>query len=240
MGRVACLVGTLGWACSGGPPSEPVPAEPSAEVAIAQAEAQAEAQAIAAAEAQAVASATPAPKTSVAPGGSPDILLVWDNVGDLYQSFFAHTGPISDLSTGLAGHANGPVNVHIRWDQEEFVGTIRLRVLPGTLIEPSLGQGELVPLQELAPLTTALAAYRSDVAGRFDVRVASFKVALESFSGARHCVFDVAGKPPPDGRLVSPCVVLNGQKRCGSAEAEGVRFSAGVAEDIRACLQPKG
>jgi len=161
-------------------------------------------------------------------------------VGDLYQSFFSHAGPITDLSTGLAGHANGPVNVHIRWDQEQFLGTIRLRILPGTLVAPPLGSGELVPLQKLAPMTTALASYRADVAGRFDVRVASFKVALESFSGARHCIFNIAGKPPPDGRVVSPCVMLNGQERCGTPEAEGVRFAPDVADDLRACLIPKG
>ena len=231
MGRRAVgMVGLLGWACSGEPPSDPVADEPSAEVAIAQAQAQA----------AAAPPPDPTPAVVVAPGESPEVLLVWDNVGDLYQSFFSHTGPISDLSMGFAGHANGPVNVHIRWDQEAFVGTIRMRILPGTLVSPPLGQDELVPLQQLAPLTTALATYRSDVASRFDVRVASFKVALESFSGARHCVFDVAGKPPPDGRLISPCVVINGKERCGTPESAGVRFSAEVAADIRACLEPQG
>lgn len=219
----------------------PLVVEPSADEAIAQAEAQAEARAEAQAASQASELAPkPGEASVVPPGKAPEILLVWDNVGALYQSFFSHREPVTTLSTDLAGHANGPVNIRIRWDQEKFTGTIRLRVLPGTLVNPPLGSGSLVPLQQLAPMTTALATYRSDVAGRFDVRVASFKVAIESFSGARHCIFDVAGRPPPDGRLVSPCVQLNGKERCGTPEADGVRFSLDVADDIRACLQPSG
>ncbi|HCH64660.1 MAG TPA: hypothetical protein DFR83_17770, partial [Deltaproteobacteria bacterium] len=126
------------------------------------------------------------------------------------------------------------------WDQEAFAGTIRLRILPDTLVTPALGSGSQVPLQSLAPLTQALAAYRADVASRFDIRIASFDVALESFSGARHCVFPIAGKPPPDGRLLSPCVMLNGQERCGTPKPDGVAFAPDVAEDLRACLTPKG
>jgi len=223
----------LAVACSESVPPDPVVAEPSAEDAIAQAEAQAAAQAT-------PPSPEPATATVVPSGESPEVLLVWDNVGDLYRSFFSHRGPVTALSTDLAGHANGPVNIHVRWDQKQFLGTIRLRILPGTLVKPPLGSGAVVPLQQLAPMTTALATYRSDVAGRFDVRVASFKVSLESFSGARHCIFNVAGKPPPDGRLVSPCVQLNGQERCGTPQPDGVRFAPDVADDIRACLQPTG
>jgi hypothetical protein len=201
--------------------------------------------AVAAAEAQAARRVAPAASSepSVRPsrdGVAPQVLLVWDNVGDLYQSFFSKTEPVTRLSEDLAGYANGPVNVRIRWDQENFLGTIRLRVLPGTLIDPALGSGPVVPLQELSPLTTALATYRADVASRFDVRVASFKIAVESFSGARHCVFPVLGTPPPDGRIVSPCVELNGQERCGNTVLGGVEFSPEVAEDLRACLTPQG
>ncbi len=222
-------------ACTPEPEVPAQPPEPDRAGAVAAAEQQA-AKAKAEEGARAVA-AEPAPRRT---GVAPQILLVWDNVGDLYQSFFSHTEPVTRLSEDLTGYANGPVNVHIRWDQAEFLGTIRLRILPGTLVEPSLGSGPKVPLQELAPLTTALATYRADVASRFDVRVASFRVSLESFSGARHCVFPIAGKPPPDGRVVSPCVQINGQEHCGTPEADGVVFTQTVADDLRACLVPKG
>lgn len=225
-------------ACGTPPAPEPTPAGPDRATAVAAAEAQAQAQA----EVQAQAASGPGtvPAVDARTGVAPEILLVWDNVSDLYQSFFSHREPVTRLSEDLTGYANGPVNVHVRWDQKNFVGTIRLRVLPGTLLEPQLGAGAEVPLQALAPLTTALATYRSDVASRFDVRVASFKVALESFSGARHCVFDVAGRPPPDGRVVSPCVQINGTEHCGTPGPTGVTFPPAVADDLRACLVPQG
>ena len=240
-GRGRALLCAWGLA-SAGCDSDPAPAaaplvEPDRATATAAARAQAEK---AGAEQQASAAAENGPASAPRTGVAPPVLLVWDNVGDLYQSFFSHREPVTRLSEDLTGYANGPVNVHIRWDQSSFLGTIRLRILPDTLIEPALGTGNTVPLQELAPLTAALATYRADVSGRFDVRVASFKLALESFSGARHCVFPVVGTPPPDGRVVSPCVIINGQERCGTPGPDGVAFAEDVAADLRACLTPKG
>ncbi len=226
------------FACAD-PAEQPAVAEPTPADAIAMAVQQAAAEA--APEPTPGPAASPAqPPAPVVSGSGPQVLLVWDNVGSLYQSFFSVPEVVTDLSDGLAGQVNGPVNVYIKWDDTAFVGTIRLRVLPGTLIAPPLGQGNVIPLQQLAPITTALASYRSEVANRFDVRVASFKVSVESFSGARHCLFEAVGRPPPDGRVVSPCVVLNGQQRCGEPGPNGVTFSPELAEDIRACLQPKG
>lgn len=230
-GLVTGLIG-----CSGAPPETVTPDEPDRAEAIAAAEAQG-AQAAAAAPTDAVAQTASTPR---AVGDAPQVLLVWDNISDLYRSFFSRTEPQTRLSGDLAGYANGPVNLHVRWDQEAFSGAIRLRILPDTLVSPQLGEGGLVPLQALAPLTTALATYRSDVSSRFDIRIESFEVSLESFSGARHCVFPIVGKSPPDGRLLSPCVWLNGQERCGTPQPEGVLFSPDVADDLRACLTPKG
>lgn len=235
-GVLACVgMGLIG--CESAPPADTRPAEPDRATAIAAAEAQEQqvAQTPSLAPAQTPADAS-APRTGVAP----PVLLVWDNISDLYRSFFSKTEVVANLSEGLTGYANGPVNLHIRWDEAALVGTIRLRILPDTLIDPQLGEGKKVPLQALAPLTTAIATYRAEVASRFDIRVASFSVALESFSGARHCVFPVVGTPPPDGRLLSPCVQLNGEERCGTPQPDGVVFAADVAEDLRACLRPQG
>ena len=237
-GQTTRLVTSLvvGVGCAGGAPEAQVPEEPDRATAIAAAEAQVEQ-----ASADRVVDAVVQPAASATTEGeAPQVVLVWDNISDLYRSFFSHEEPLTVLSSGLAGVANGPVNIHVRWDQEAFAGTIRLRIRPDTLVSPQLGSGTQVPLQALAPLTTALAAYRADVSSRFDIRIASFDVALESFSGARHCVFPIVGKPPPDGRLLSPCVLLNGQERCGTPKPDGVSFSPEVADDLRECLTPKG
>jgi len=94
----------------------------------------------------------------------------------------------------------------------------------------------VVRLQDLAPITTALATYRSAVASRYDVRVESFHVGIESFRGAHSCIFTVTGTPPPDGRVLSPCVEIDSQQQCGEPSADGTRFSPDAAATIRTCL----
>lgn len=94
----------------------------------------------------------------------------------------------------------------------------------------------MIALQDLAPITTALATYRSTIAANFDFRVESFRVRLESYRGARVCQFSIAGVPPPDGRLVDPCVSINGQSVCGQPTEQGVQFPADTAASIAACL----
>lgn len=232
MRRAALL---LGLAACGDPPPPAAP-EPTPEEALAKAEALA---APAASPGAAVApSPAPPPKDGVE---APDLVFVWHEIGPLYQSFFTHQEVITALQADLHGWVQGPVNIHIYYDQQRFVGDIRLQLLPGTLVRPVTISGTDVALGELAPITTALATYRSAVSGRFDVRVESFRIGIESFQGPRHCLFTAAGAPPPDGKLVSPCVTLNSQARCGEPQAGGsVRFGAALAKDVQECLEPRG
>lgn len=164
------------------------------------------------------------------------VVLVWDGISHLHQSFFADPDIVTSLSAGLTGEVRGPANVYVRYDATNFRGSVRLQVLPDTLVRKPRRTGDALLLQDLAPITVALARYRSDVASQKDLRIESFKVGIESFRGPRACIFEVAGRPPPDGRLVSPCVEINGKQQCGSPTPEGVRFPADVAADIATCL----
>lgn len=220
-------------ACTGAPVEEPP--EPSPEEAVARAEELADTPGAAPAPAP-----VPAAAVDGAEAEPPELVFVWHGIGPLYQSFFTHDDVVKPLQADLAGWVRGPANVHIYYDQKTFVGDIRIQILPNTLLRPVAIEGSTVGLSGLAPLTTALARYRDAVSGRFDVRVASFKVAVESVQGPRHCVFGVVGRPPPDGRTVSPCVTLNGQQRCGEAQADGsVRFGAKLVDELRECLNPR-
>lgn len=238
----------LALGCASSPPEPPEPS---------QADAVARAEAIAAAEAPtdpvggpgepSTAAATAGPVDGLSPAGAPpegpppELVFVWHEIGPLYQSFFTHAEVIAQLQQDLQGVARGPVNIHVYYDQKRFVGDIRLQLLPGTLIAAVGGTGRDVHLSQLAPVTTALATYRSSVSARFDVRVASFRVGVEAFQGPRHCVFGIVGTPPPDGKVVSPCVELNGQSRCGEPQPGGmVQFSEPLAKEIRTCLMPRG
>lgn len=164
------------------------------------------------------------------------VVLVWDGISNLHQSFFADPSIVTGLSAGLTGEVLGPANIYIRYDATNFRGSIRLQLRPDSLVRTPRRDGDVIMLQDLAPITTALAAYRSAVASQKDYRIESFSVGIESFRGARACIFDVAGRPPPDGRLVSPCVQINGREECGAPGPGGVRFQPAAAGHIAACL----
>ena len=164
------------------------------------------------------------------------MVLVWEGIGPLHKSFFSDAEATQALAADLGPWLRETVDVTIRYNSEDMVGDILIKLAPDQLRRPPAASGERIQLQDLAPITKALAAYRSTVAGRFDYRVESFRVRLESYRGARVCQFLLAGAPPPDGSLISPCVSVNGQKQCGEPSEAGVLFSAAVAADVRACL----
>lgn len=223
--------------CSGEPPVEPPSVDPAQ--AIAQAEALAEQQradqaALDLAGAQGgVSGQGAAIDTEAAPVA---VVLVWQGVGNLHKGFFSDPRLTTGLSADLAGTLQPPANVYVRYDSKEFVGSVRVQLLPGTLRLPVRSSGDNVQLSDLAPITRALSSYRSAVANAYDVRVDSFAVGIESFRGTHACIFGVAGTPPPDGSVVSPCVQVDGVQRCGQPGAEGVRFEPDVARIIQSCL----
>ena len=169
-------------------------------------------------------------------GSAAEVVLVWEGISPLHQSFFADSAPVQQLSQDLGPWISSTANVYVRFDSERHIGRIELRLLPGQGSGLSAGEGRVVDLYKLSPVMQALARYRSAVAARFDTRVQAFKIGLESFRGSEHCRFGVAGEPPPDGTVLDLCVQINGQARCGEAIAGGVEFDEQTAGTIRACL----
>lgn len=172
----------------------------------------------------------------VAGSAVPPLVLVWTGISTLHKSFFSTQDVVARLAEGLQGTILPPANVHIRFDSKAHKGWIQLQLRPETLRLSVGGEGGVVRLQELAPITAALATYRSTVAGRYDVRVESFHVGIESDRGSVRCVFELGGLQPPDGKTVSSCVEINSTRHCGVEVAGGVLFTTEVADNIRACL----
>lgn len=228
--RARALAALFVCACGASPPPVPEPPEPSVK------EAQAAAVAL---QSSAPPAPLPSPPAERA-GQMAELVYVWNNVGPYYQGLFTTQEPMTRLAMGLGPWVEGRANIAVYWNEEDDVGRIRLVLLPGTLPRPLSGEGPLIPLHELAPLTAPLAAYRAELAGRFDLRLASFRVELESVRGAQMCVVGITGAHPADGSLISPCVEINGQQRCGQPEAGGVRFSEEVGASLRRCLSPRG
>jgi hypothetical protein len=228
--RILPVVSML--ACGGSPESTDIP----------ESAATSEAAPSAAQEPATVRAQAPAPTetTEIKPavgGKGPPLVLVWNGISALHKSFFSTQDVVTRLAGALQGTIQPPANVHIRFDSKRHKGWIQLQLRPETLRLSVGGEGDLVRLQDLAPITTALATYRSTVAGRYDVRVESFHVGIESYRGPVRCVFGVGGLKPPDGKTVSSCVEINSTRHCGTEEADGVRFTTEVADKIRDCLR---
>ncbi|MDP6932277.1 MAG: hypothetical protein QGG40_05140, partial [Myxococcota bacterium] len=182
--------------------------------------------------------------TSSSVDGPIQLVFVWDNISPLYQSFFTEAEAIERLGTDLAGLVAAPANIHVRYDNDEFVGDIRLKLRPETLLVPVGISGDVVELQALAGITRALGTFRNDLAARKDLRIGSFRIGLESYRGTTVCIFGATGPHPQDGSRVDPCVEIVGRKHCGevetgaagSASPKGLRFEEHVAKAIRTCL----
>lgn len=224
MRSVLPLVGLLGaLGCTPAPPPEPL--GPSAEEANAAAEALLQAEPVV---------TSPAPK-GVEGAELVPIEIVWEGIGALHKSYFSDQEAVTALSVALAPYIQGTVQLKISFNQQEHLGKIRIQLPPDALIQAV--PANPAQLQQLAPITTALAVYRDHVANRFDLRVQSFHIGLDFFRGPVHCGVQVGGDRPPDGRLVSPCVLVNGQEICGQPSAAGVRFAEPAAGKIARCLE---
>jgi hypothetical protein len=162
--------------------------------------------------------------------------FVWTGVGALYKGFFTEREALTALARRLAPHLVPPAQLHISWDPENMLGRIRLVVPPsGFRNSPKVVQGVL-PIQELAPIMVALAAYRDAVSAQFDIRIASFVVGIDRTQGPAQCRLGIKGAPPPDGSELDPCLHLNGKRVCGALETQGVRFTGDDLKIIQRCF----
>ncbi len=213
------------WACSGAPADAPVtvdePPAPSREEALA---------------------LLPEPVDEAVDdtpvSGEPvELEITWDGIGRLYKSFFQDREAVTELAVRLGPHVVAPAQLIVRYDSEDFLGDIRLRVPPNGLKAPPSELDGVVELSELVPVLRALAVYRDTVASRFDIRVQSFRIGIEGFRGPRHCLAVPAGQPPPDGRTVSPCVVVNGRDVCGRPEGTSTHFTSADFDAVAGCFR---
>ena len=178
-----------------------------------------------------------APVSPPSTGEASQVVLVWDGISPLHKTFFLDEAAVEQLGRDLSGHVQPPANVYISFDSKWHTGRILLRLLPGTGVGLVPGDSNDLNLALISPILQGLARYRSRVAARYDTRVESFHVGIDSYRGPNHCRFSAVGPLPPDGTMVNGCVQLNGTEHCGLSTDAGLRFEADVAETIRTCLK---
>ena len=155
--------------------------------------------------------------------------IVFVGVGHLHQTFFGDEQLRQRLGAELDGLVTDPARIRVGFDSEEHLGTITLELPPEGLRVQVERQGDALRLDQLAPLTVALANYRDALGARFDIE-------LFSARGVTGCTLGITGGNPPDGRTVSPCVLINGQESCGRPTAEGTVFAPEIAAALAECL----
>lgn len=163
------------------------------------------------------------------------LVLVWEGISPLHKSFFSDSAAMEQLGRDLAGSVKAPANVHIAFDSHRHIGRILLRLLPNTGIGLVGERG--VSLDSVSPVLQALARYRDAISGRYDTRIAAFRIGLDSYRGVTHCRFGAAGTLPPDGTVVDGCVLINGRPECGTVSGTGQEFSEETVSRLRECLK---
>ncbi len=151
------------------------------------------------------------------------IELQFVGVGGLHQRWFSDRAIVTDLAQSLATCMTGRAVIELSYDEEERIGRIKLLLSGDQVVCKPVKTGASVDASALVPLNTALTGYRDAVAGRFDFRVASFRIEHEVVSGTKGCALHVGGQHPPDGTTFAPCVTLGGEEACAKdPEDDGV------------------
>lgn len=162
------------------------------------------------------------PGAPVAPGGPVPIELQFEGVGDLHQRYFGDREIVTQLAIDLGACMNERAVLKISYDTERRIGRIRVYVDPKNLACTPRRTPQGVDLSPLRPIGEGLARYRDTLAGRFDYRLASFRIDLEALSGTHLCRLDLAGQFPPDGSTWGACAVLGGEEVCAGEKTDGV------------------
>ncbi len=170
----------------------------------------------------------------VGDGEAVPLTLQFRGVGPQYQNYFSTPEFVAELATALGPCQAEEAIVLITYDSENWIGTITLETAPRTFAcAATLGQGglDMTPMQ---PVGMALASYRDQVSGTFDIRIASFRVGVTLLRNTNLCTFWIGGQYPPDGTTWKRCPSFAGNEHCGAGtEDEGVTVLDFAAGDDR-------
>jgi len=167
---------------------------------------------------------------------SDELVFVWEGIGVLHQSYFTDSTAVDNLELGLSAFSPGSELLIVRYSTEERIGELMLELTTGVLPANPNQVSNTIDLNGLVKVTKPLAAYRSEIAARFDYRIESFKIGV-TFRNAGHvCSIGVSGPAPPDGSEVSPCVTVDGVRSCGDTSEQGFVFTPEVANTLRLCV----
>lgn len=173
--------------------------------------------------------------------GSVPVMLAFQGVGNLHKGYFRTDDLVGGLSDGLAGCVDDHAEVMVAWDGEKNLGTILLHTVGTQLTCRPSPTPEGFDMRALQRIGQTLAGYRDGVAGRFDLRIASFRTGVRVLRGTQVCDVWFGGQFPPDGSTMSPCVHLQGHEVCMGPRHDGVTelvVDGDTRKALKACFAP--
>ena len=162
--------------------------------------------------------------TVVGGEGAVAVTLQFRGVGPQYQNYFSQSEFVGALGASLGACQVDEAVVLITYDSEKWIGTITLETTPEGLACPIGVSDEGLDLSPMEPVGVALARFRDQVSGTYDIRIASFRVGVTLLRNTNLCTFWIGGQYPPDGSLWSRCPSFAGNRHCGKGSGdEGLR-----------------
>ena len=171
------------------------------------------------------------PKTESA-HPAPKLSFEWKNVGPLHRGFIGDLERGQFLREQLNFLATPEVTLISSWSDQQASGTLRLKLYtPNALSEGPNSNSRWATLTQAAQ---AMTDFRTQIGGRFDVRLLSFEIEIETVQG---CVFNVLERTASKTAVLSPCFELPDTKTsCATVNNSGqLEWSVGEKKNLLYC-----
>ena len=155
------------------------------------------------------------------------------SISPLYRTFLADPRGLEILGLGLSGLVPSPGQVFVSYNSEEAFGLIALRVPPMAGLVPAEDQGWSVARVDEAFQT--LHAFREHLGGNFDLRLASFRIAVQFVRGSGTCSLLPEDDRNPE--TVAECVQVGRERTCGSVRDGLLTVSDSDRGKLSACFR---
>ena len=135
---------------------------------------------------------------------APKLSYEWTNVGPLHRGFIGDPERGQRLREQLNILETPEVTLSSSWSDHNASGSLRLRLYtPNVLSQDQNTHSRWAILGQVAQ---AMTDFRAQIGGRFDIRLLSFEIELETVQG---CVFNVLERTSSKTAVLSPCFELS-------------------------------
>jgi hypothetical protein len=164
-----------------------------------------------------------------------DLIVDARGIRDVYQAWLIDPEYVDPLEEVLEPWLNGDVVVTIAPIEDTNKPLIFLEFDRPALTQLPGIDGNLLRIQELAPLSAALGSYRQSLGtvwpGFLPARI-KLKISFPPYS----CTFEDNRLASTRGDVLHACVEMNGREHCGTPDGGGARFNPEAMRGLEVCV----